>query len=88
MPTYYYYGCKFVPQYDDLLIMYAYHIVPQDKEYVVRTCKFGENAPNDDFEGSFSDIYPHTKDKKCSFNLLKTKGRHGTERIQTLYLDI
>ena len=60
MPVYYYYGCKFVPQYDDLLIMYAYHLVPDEREYVVRTNVY-ENAPNDDYEGSFYDVYPHAR---------------------------
>ncbi len=47
--------------------MYAYHIVPKDEEYVVKTCKYGKfgekEAPKDDCERSFFDLYPDVKDK-------------------------
>ena len=33
-------------------------------------------------------MYPNCKDKLFSFNLIKTKGRHGIERVKTLYLDM
>ena len=68
-PAYYFQDAKFVPHYDNLIIVMAYHIIPMQYEHTVRTIHFGKNNKEDDTVGEFADLYPAAVNKSLIFKL-------------------